>query len=245
MFRHKGKGRTFIHNRRLAAILSFTAGIVNIIGVLYIQTLTTNVTGHFAYFAEEIVNNRYLSAFTFLLYILAFLSGAFVSSILIELSSKKNPLIAHTVPMGLEIIILSLVGLGANKLAIEGFNIQTIAFMLLFAMGLQNALVTNVSNSLVRTTHLTGLFTDLGIELSQLFFYRKENELQKLFRSIKLRLIIIIFFFSGCILGGFTFNSYGIKSLLIASLCLIVALLYDNIRYRFYYLKRKLRHSQG
>ncbi|WP_395625406.1 DUF1275 family protein [Daejeonella sp.] len=66
----------------------------------------------------------------------------------------------------------------------------------------------------LRTSHLTGLFTDLGIELSQLFFYRTKNELQKLFRSIKLRMIIIIFFFSGCILGGFTFNSYGIKSLL-------------------------------
>ena len=43
-------------------------------------------------------------------------------------------------------------------------------------MGLQNALVTKVSQSVVRTTHLTGLFTDLGIELSQLFFYRKMSE---------------------------------------------------------------------
>jgi uncharacterized membrane protein YoaK (UPF0700 family) len=243
MFRHKGKGRTFIHNRRLAAILSFTAGIVNIIGVLYIQTLTTNVTGHFAFFAEEIVNNRYLSAFTFLTYILAFLSGAFVSSILIELSSKKNPLLAHTAPMGLEIIILSIVGIGGTNLAIEGFTIQTIAIMLLFAMGLQNALVTNVSNSIVRTTHLTGLFTDLGIELSQLFFYRTKNELQKLFRSIKLRMIIIIFFFMGCIIGGFAYNSLGVVAMLIASACLIIALIFDNVRYHFYYLKRKLRHT--
>lgn len=242
MFRHKGKGRTFIHNRRLAAILSFTAGIVNIIGVLSIQTLTTNVTGHFAFFAEEIVNNRYLNALNFLLYILAFLFGAFISSILIELSSKKNPLIAHTIPMGLEIIILSLVGIGSTYWLNEGLAPQTIAFMLLFAMGLQNALVTNVSNSLVRTTHLTGLFTDLGIELSQLFFYRKENELQKLFRSIKLRMTIIIFFFMGCIIGGFSYKIFGMLAILIASLCLIIALIFDTILYRFYYLKRKLRH---
>jgi hypothetical protein len=33
-----------------------------------------------------------------------------------------------------------------------------------------------ISNSIVRTTHLTGLFTDLGIELSQLFLYKKTNE---------------------------------------------------------------------
>jgi hypothetical protein len=33
----------------------------------------------------------------------------------------------------------------------------------------------------VRTTHLTGLFTDLGIELSQLFFYKKADDKRKTF----------------------------------------------------------------
>ncbi len=45
MFRHKGKSRTFLHNLRLATMLSFVAGMVNITGVLALQTLTTNVTG--------------------------------------------------------------------------------------------------------------------------------------------------------------------------------------------------------
>ena len=52
MFRHKGKTRTFKHNLRLAALLSFIAGLVNITGVLFLNVLTTNVTGHFAFFAE-------------------------------------------------------------------------------------------------------------------------------------------------------------------------------------------------
>lgn len=66
MFRHKGKNRTFIHNLRLATLLSFVAGIVNITGVLAVKTLTTNVTGHFAYFAEELMLNNYSAAITFL-----------------------------------------------------------------------------------------------------------------------------------------------------------------------------------
>lgn len=241
MFRHKGKGRTFHHNRRLAAILSLTAGIVNIIGVLSIQTLTTNVTGHFAYFAEEIVNERYLNAFAFLIYIIAFLSGAFFSNLLIELNSKKNPVIAHSIPMGIEIFILTMIGIYGYSWLLYGWNPQIIACFLLFAMGLQNALVTTISSSTVRTTHLTGLFTDLGIELSQLFFYRKKEERTKLTRSIRLRIVIIVFFFSGCIIGGFAYGIFNMEALLIASVCLIIALIYDNIRYRFYYLKRKLR----
>ena len=241
MFRHKGKGRTFHHNRRLAAILSLTAGIVNIIGVLSIQTLTTNVTGHFAFFAEEIVNERYLNALVFLIYIIAFLSGAFFSNLLIELNSRKNPIIAHSIPMGIEILIISFIGVYGYFWISYGLNPQFIAYALLFAMGLQNALVTTISSSTVRTTHLTGLFTDLGIELSQLFFYHQKEERTKLSRNIRLRLVIIVFFFSGCIIGGFAYGILNMKALLIASFCLIMALIYDNIRYRFYYLKRKLR----
>jgi len=69
-------------------------------------------------------------------------------------------------------------------------------------MGLQNSLVTRISNETVRTRHLTGLFTDLGIELSQLFFYKTQPQILKLNSNIRLRLRIICFFFTGGILGG-------------------------------------------
>lgn len=72
MFRHKGKSRTYSHNLRLASILSFIAGVINITGVLAIKTLTTKVTGHFAYFAEELVNKNYAIALVFLLFIFSF-----------------------------------------------------------------------------------------------------------------------------------------------------------------------------
>lgn len=53
MFRHKGKGRTYYHNLKLASILSGVAGLVNITGVLSVNNLTTNVTGHFAFFLNN------------------------------------------------------------------------------------------------------------------------------------------------------------------------------------------------
>ncbi len=59
MLRHTGKGRTYSHNLQLASILSGVAGLVNITGVLELNLLTTNVTGHFAYFSEELVLNNY------------------------------------------------------------------------------------------------------------------------------------------------------------------------------------------
>ncbi len=241
MFKHKGRNRTDIHNLRLASILSFVAGIVNITGVLSVKTLTTNVTGHFAYFSEELFLKNYQIAFTYLLFILFFLIGAFVSNFLIEIISRIRPSISYAVPMTIEIIILTIVGIFGSGSVLSSINGQIIACTLLFAMGLQNALVTKASQSVVRTTHLTGLFTDLGIELSQLFFYRKTFEAQQLKKSIWLKLAIIGCFFLGCIIGGFIFKSYELKALLVASVFLIIALFYDNILFHYYHLKRRVQ----
>ncbi len=152
--------------------------------VLSVHALTTNVTGHFAYFSEELSLKNYQTAVLYLLFILSFLAGAFVSNILIEIFSRIKPLLSYTVPMAMEIIILTSIGIFGKADSISNFNGEFIACNLLFAMGLQNSLVTKASQSVVRTTHLTGLFTDLGIELSQLFFYRKANETQQLRANI-------------------------------------------------------------
>lgn len=237
MFRHKGNKRTFSHNLRLASILSFIAGIVNITGVLSVGTLTTNVTGHFAFFAEEISLKNYSKAVTIIVFIFFFLLGAFVSNFLVEIISFKRPKIAHAIPMFLEIILLSIIGLSHN------YSPQHIAYTLLFAMGLQNALVTKISQSTVRTTHLTGLFTDLGIELSQLFFYKKVTELKRLSVSIFLRLSIIFFFFFGCVLGGLFYKTYELKVLLFAAFVLAIALIFDNMRVYYHLTKRKIKSS--
>lgn len=242
MFRHQGKRRTFIHNLRLASNLSFVAGIVNVVGVLSLGILTTNVTGHFAFFAEEMLKNEYSKAISFLLFILFFLTGAFVSNFIVEISLRKKVKSAHAIPMYFEIAILCFIVLSKDWFFFVN-NQEYIAYILLFAMGLQNALVTQISQSTVRTTHLTGLFTDLGIELSQLFFYKKTPVYKKLKRNISLRLSIIFFFFLGCTIGGFLYTFIKLDALLLAVLALVMAIFYDNIRFYYYHSIRKITRT--
>ena len=218
-------------------MLSFVAGMVNINGVLSIGTLTTNVTGHFAFFAQEFVEHHYQQAFIFILFIFFFLMGAFVCSLLVELVLRSRPFVSHAIPMLIEMSILVIVAFSGNGFVMSKV---TIACALLFAMGLQNALVTKISRATVRTTHLTGLFTDLGIELSQWFLYRKTQEVKKLSRSISLRITIIVFFFLGGVFGGLLYHSLQLKSLLFAAGSLVLALVYDNIRVAMRYYMRKL-----
>jgi len=239
LFRHQGKTRTLSHNLKIASLLSFVAGIVNVGGVLAVQRLTTNVTGHFAFFVDEMFKLHFWQGFIYFLYIFFFFLGSFVSGMLTEFVARKNERLIYVLPVIIECTILLLVGLLPARVIKS--NPDTIAFSLLFAMGLQNSLVTTISNAVVRTTHLTGLFTDLGIELSQLFFYKSMQKRIKLFSSIRLRLTIISFFFMGGIASGILYSQINLRVLVIASCLLATGLIYDSIKFKLIVLKRRLR----
>ncbi len=241
MFRHRDKGRNYIHNVQLAALLSIVAGVVNIVGVLSFKTLTTNVTGHFAFFSEELYLNHYLFALVSILYVISFLLGAFIANTTMELTSSGRAHFSYSVPIAIEIILLAFVSF---------FNLPSnsavwLSCTLLLAMGLQNALVTRISGSVVRTTHLTGLFTDLGIELSQVIFYKKTNERKRLRRGILLKIIIIGGFFFGGIMGAFIYSWFDRKTLLLPVTLLLIALCYDRLLLGFYRLRRRQQDHAG
>lgn len=238
MFRHQGKTRTLSHNKKIASLLSFVAGMVNVAGFLSVQRLTTNVTGHFAFFVDEVFKMNFGESLIYFLYFLFFFLGSFISSFLIEFIRRKNEQYIYIIPALIEILILVTVGLGGSYLILHFPNF--IAFSLLFAMGLQNALVTRISDALVRTTHLTGLFTDLGIELSQLIFYKEERQRKRLHSSIKLHLRIILFFFLGGVFAGVLYAYFQLYVLVIPAIMLLIGLFYDSAKFKILKWKRKM-----
>jgi uncharacterized membrane protein YoaK (UPF0700 family) len=230
MFRHQGTKRTYRHNVKLASLLGITAGFVNAAGFLGFSVLTTNVTGHAALFAERIAFQDWATARVVALWMLLFLTGAFISSLIVSLIGR-NQQYSYVIPILIEIIILLIVALRGHLYNGDIAAKEFFAGSLLFAMGMQNALVSMVSGSVVRTTHLTGTFTDLGIELGQLLQRRKEDRL--FLRSrIKLRLAIIFFFMGGALGGAYLFRKVSFHAFLIPAVILLYALLYDLLRIR-------------
>lgn len=225
MFKHKGSNRHLIHNIEIASLLSFVAGSVNVVGFLAVQKLTTNVTGHFAFMVEEAIKVNPIQTLFYFIYIFSFFLGAFFSNFIIEITQKTTSKYPFIIPVLVESILLTSIALLDHNFVIGNPNL--IACSLLFAMGLQNSLVTTISNSTVRTTHLTGLFTDLGIEISQLLFFKSKFQHTKLIASIKLRLTIILAFFVGGIMAGSLYSKFQVKTLLFASSILFIGLLFD------------------
>ncbi|MGO3706524.1 MAG: YoaK family protein [Mesonia hippocampi] len=239
MFRHQGKKRTLKHNLQIAIVLSFVAGIVNVTGFLAFHQLTTNVTGHFALFINDVADFKFWRGTVYFLYILAFLLGSFISSFLIEKFKANKKTNVFVFPTLIEVVILVIIALIGDVYSVK--YPDAIICTLLFAMGLQNSLVTKISNAVVRTTHLTGLFTDLGIELAQLLFPMAYPNQHKIKQTIKLRVYIILFFFLGGLAGGYFYSQLGLglSTLIFGALILIGSLFYDDFRYTLIRIKRK------
>ncbi len=244
MFRHQGRSRTLKHNLRIATILSFVAGIVNVSGFLAFSELTTNVTGHFALFIRDVADFKLWKGTIYFLYIFSFLFGSFASSFLIEQFKANKKLNVFVLPTLIESAILLSIGLTSTQ--IHAAYPELIVCLLLFAMGSQNSFVTKISNAVVRTTHLTGLFTDLGIELSQLFFPKTHTNRKEIKSTIKLRLYIICFFFLGGLGGGFLYSRMDLKlkSLIFGATILLVSLFYDDFKFRLIKMVRNFKHRK-
>jgi uncharacterized membrane protein YoaK (UPF0700 family) len=240
MLRHLGTKRTNKHNVKLASLLGLTAGFVNAAGFLAFSVLTTNVTGHAALFAERIAQQDWKTARVVALWMCLFLAGAFVSSLIVS-RIGKNQRFSYVIPILIEITILTSVAGFGYKYNGTLVAKEVFAGSLLFAMGLQNSLVSMISGSVVRTTHLTGTFTDLGIELGQIF--QKNQDRRGLVSKIKLRSTIIFFFMTGALAGAYMFRYVSFYSFFIPVVLLLMALLGDIFRIRIQHYYRILSHK--
>lgn len=230
MLRHLGTKRTHVHNVKLASLLCVTAGFVNAAGFLGFSVLTTNVTGHAALFAERIAMQDWKTARVVALWMFLFLAGAFLSSLVVSFIGR-NQRFSYLIPMLIEMAILFAVALFGYHYDHSLVAKEIFAGSLLFSMGLQNSLVSIVSGSVVRTTHLTGTFTDLGIEMAQIL-QKNIKDKAALKTRIKLRSAIIFFFLCGALAGAYLFHYFSFHSFFIPFAILGLTLLYDVYRIR-------------
>ena len=174
MFQSEGSARSDAQNRVLAGYLASVAGFVNASGFLLIGSFTSHVTGNVGRFADDLVLGRPHTAVLAAALVAAFFAGAFVASMVIE-----SGWVVHRSSLSGLILIAEAALLGVfmeivRRVPLDGSGaIDAAAAVLCFAMGIQNSLVTRLSGAVVRTTHLTGVVTDLGIEAARWFrFWR-------------------------------------------------------------------------
>jgi uncharacterized membrane protein YoaK (UPF0700 family) len=152
--------RRFREDLLLAVLFAAVSGAVNSIGLVRLGAFVSHITGAATNFGGALAGPRPASAIEPLLLMLAFGGGSFLVGLLHSAGHGLGRA-RYAVGLGVEVVVLLLfTALDAG----EGARMTGLS-LLCFAMGLQNALGT--SAAAVRSTHLTGLMTDLGLDVAQ------------------------------------------------------------------------------
>ena len=206
-----GRQRTVAANRQLGWVLAFTAGAINAGGFLAVQQYTSHVTGMVSALADNLVLGHGALVVDALVAVLAFLLGAMVCAQLVNHARRRAMASEYALPLLLEAGLILVFGLLGPWLAhYEGLLLPFTVLLLCFIMGLQNAVVTKLSHAVIRTTHMTGIVTDLGIELGKLVYWNRDST-QPPVRADRERLGVLGGLL-GCFLAGGISGAYGFKA---------------------------------
>lgn len=205
-----------------AWVLAFIAGMVNVVGLLgFEHQAITHLTGNTTLLAAALATHNLTAVIHFASLIGGFVAGTTIGGFIIQDSTLQ---LGRRYGVALLLVSLLLFA-SVPLLQLESaYGMYAAAC----ACGLQNAMVSTYSGAVVRTTHVSGMFTDLGIFLG--------HALRRLpidTRRLKLCFLVISGFLSGGIAGTFAFSRFGYSALLFpASLTAAVSIAYGLYRFR-------------
>jgi uncharacterized membrane protein YoaK (UPF0700 family) len=248
-----GKTRTVQSNQQLGLALSFVAGATNAGGFLAVHQYTSHMTGIVSSMADRLALGDVMLALAGLGALLSFITGSAVSAILINWGRRQKMHSEYAAPLLVEAVLLLVFGLLGARLAAHATLFAPWTVMLLcLIMGLQNAIITKISHAEIRTTHVTGLVTDLGIELGKLAYWnctRERAELPPVLANRpRLRLLsaLLCMFFVGGLVGALGFKHIGFLATVVLSavlLFLAIVPVFDDLNVALERARARLRRQ--
>lgn len=213
-------------NRHLAYLLAWVAGVLNSVGFVAVGFYTSHMTGITASVADHLVLGGARLVGLGILALMFFLLGAMACAIQFNWARRRARRDRFALVLLTEALLVLVVGGLADEVTWEHREWPLVA-VLCFVMGQQNALITKVSDATIRTTHVTGMVTDIGIELGK-FGYRSRMEDVEPVRGDARKLwmlsVLVALFFVGGVVGAAGFLLVGFVVLLVpAGLLLLVA----------------------
>jgi uncharacterized membrane protein YoaK (UPF0700 family) len=227
-------------------VMAFVAGAVNAGGFLAIQKYTSHMTGIISAIADDLVINEIKVVLAGVAGLGSFVMGAATTAIFVNWASRQNLHSEYALSLSLEAFLLLLFGLlGANLNVLVEVFVPTTFLILCYIMGLQNAIMTKVSRAEIRTTHMTGIVTDIGIELGRLFYWNRsklhthEQDVRANRTKLFIHFSIFSAFLVGGIIGAYSFKAFGYRMTVPLALFLFLLAAPPLLRDVYGYLKRK------
>lgn len=223
MLIRQGDARDSRLDRKLAFALAAVAGGLNAAAFHEVGFFSANMTGNVSALSSLLAMGQWAHGLGYLAIVLAFIIGAMVSTLVIGAGLRRGIVTIYARVILGEGILLAL--LGASRMALDRTaGVPLLIVGLAFLMGLQNAIVTHISNARVRTTHVSGMSTDIGIGLARMIDILRGKEERAERETVMTRLRLhtgtILSFLLGGVAGVLAWRSAGDLSFAVAGLLL-------------------------
>lgn len=222
-----GDDRTSNIDLVLAGLLSSIAGALNAVGFLVAGSFTANMTGNISAFADNFANGAIVASLSFMGLVVAFVCGASIAALVIQTGERRPLRSIYALAITAEAVILLVLGIGL-VLSFAQLQETFLVIVLSFVMGLQNAVTTMISRARVRTTHVSGMATDIGIELAALIGDAKLR--QEATPKLKLHILTLASFAIGGVCGAVLFQLVGSWLFVIAAVVLLLIAVPEALR---------------
>lgn len=220
-----GARRTPELNRHLALLLALVAGILNSVGFVAVSFYTSHMTGLTATVADAIVMWRPAVVLSGVVAISSFVVGAMACAVIFNWGRRRGMHSRYANVLLVEGGLMLLFGLLAEELTWQHRSLVFIAVLCL-TMGLQNATITKISGAQIRTTHVTGMVTDIGIELGKFAYRNRLRDADPVVgdrNKLGMLASLVGLFFLGGVIGAAGYLWIGFAFLVPTALVLLVA----------------------
>ena len=218
-----GSHRSEAANRHLAWYLAFVAGASNAGGFFAVHHYTSHMSGVVASMADNTALGNTPLVLIGIASVVSFFFGSFLTTLFVRWARARKMESVYALPLLAEAVLLLFFGLQGRVVAEEHDAIGLIV-LLCFSMGLQNAIITKLSGAVIRTTHVTGMVTDIGIAAGRVLSAKwKAGDVDVEHEADMMRLLgsLIALFFVGGIVGALGFRHLGFVFTLPLALILV------------------------
>lgn len=196
------------------AVLAFVAGVLNAIGFEAAGLFSANMTGNLSAMADHLGNGEVHVAARLALIVVLFVVGSVVAGLTINIGRQTKVQSVFALILWFEAgILVSMAGL---PLLIQNADLGYVLVCGLgFSLGLQNAASSRLCTPSLRTTHISGVATDLGLAIAGLVTGTKDSAYGQ--DLIKLLGVTMIAFTVGGVLGAVLFPAYWVGAMVLCS----------------------------
>ncbi|WP_336792807.1 YoaK family protein [Pantoea anthophila] len=196
--------RSHSADTRLACTLAAAAGALNTAAFEIVGFFSANMTGNVSLLSDHLAKANPGTGLFFLAIVILFIAGSALSTLVINSGRRRNIRTIYAFVILAEGAALMVLGVIENHFPPLSPGVVLI-LSLSFLMGLQNAVVTRISDARVRTTHVSGTATDIGIELVMLFEVLRRKispkEAPLYLSRLRLHVLTLLAFLAGGIAG--------------------------------------------